>query len=691
MAQTTTKLYLTKWAYVKKSSPSIVVDITGQDNLQLQRYASSGVETQVYVGFDALSASLKRKRLYSVSAVFAMNIGSVGNSTYAFLCPSSSDFNPSTLVWTNRPAQEGNLQLISSEIFGKTDNSYSVYGDIVADEERSQLAAAFLKNNAGFFYSALSSGATIGSTKVSYVYNKLGNNSLPYIEIFYDNSVNVKSKVSVVNAPTSGYVNPLESAYFSWKYEKDDTYFCADENFAQSSAVFYWKYSTDESYTVVQVSGSQTDLTIPANTFDNLKTVQWYIQGTDDGGTVSETPVYSFSTADAYIISTPTEPINVIKDGSAEIDFQWSYSSPNGTTPSGWSLWYKSANDGTYIKLVQMSGAATSYTAAANTFPAGEIQWYVLMYNQDNVGPSPDNVEKATFINYASPTVSNVSADAVPFSTVRWQASDQQAYRIMVDNVLYGPYFGTEKSFELPDYLADGDHVIKVSVVGTYSLWSDWGQVTVTIQNVPGQNISLDADAVTDVELIISTPEIESTFLIYRDDVLIAKTNRNQFTDRFVLGEHTYKVVSKLANGNYSISNEISRIACVKNANIALLEGGEWLEIKFNPKDQSDPQYTDSVMASYNHLSGSEFPSATVSQYRDLTVTFSAVFLYTQKEEQKRFESMFRKPVIIKFKDGTVFVGILGSWAKTPFRHFYMAYTFTVTQIDFEDYIDDTE
>ena len=260
-----------------------------------------------------------------------------------------------------------------------------------------------------------------------------------------------------------------------------------------------------------------------------------------------------------------------------------------------------------------------------------------------------------------------------------------------MDDVIYGPYFGTEKSFAIPDCLEDGEHIIGVSVVGTYGLWSEWEEHIIDVLNDPGEAVSLDSEACIDIKLFIDTQDAAKNFQIYRDGVQIAKTNKSVFTDRFALGEHTYKVVNKLENGNYTASNEVVRFSCVKNANIALLSGGEWLEIKYTLKSNSDPEYEDAVEITYNHLAGSDYPSAVISQYLDKKVNYSAVFLFNQADERKTFESMFKKPVIIKFADGTLFAGILDSWSKHPVKKYYTSYTFTVTRMDIEDYVDDTK
>ena len=492
----------------------------------------------------------------------------------------------------------------------------------------------------------------------------------------------LSSQITPSSSPTSGYVNPRNSVPFSWNYVD------ALGTVEAGASTLHWRVSGSENWTNVQAASGATSLTIPANTFPTASTIEWYLSGTDASGYASQTSVYSFSTAAGAVTATAISPSNTIESNNAPITFRWSYSSSDGFQPSRYQFKWKLATDTEYTTLLDETDVVTEYTFPADTFPAGEIRWGVLPYNIDGVSGTGST---QTFICYGAPAAPVVYAEAKPYTTVTWQASDQQAFKIRVDDTVYGPYFGTEKSFELPDYLEDGEHTVGVSVVGTYGLWSDWGESIITVQNAPGPDIILTAEADVDVTLQITAAGEGQTFLIYRDDVLIGKTGQNTFTDRFVLGEHTYRVISKLPEGNYSMSDEVTAEAVVEDLSIAPLTGGEWLLIPYSLRDQIDPAYQATVTSTYHHVSGSEYPSAVISPCRDLSVSGSALFLSGQRSEQKRFEELFGQAVIIKFRDGTVFVGVLDSWNREPNRWHYTAYTFTVRQIEFEDYVDDTE
>lgn len=76
--------------------------------------------------------------------------------------------------------------------------------------------------------------------------------------------------------------------------------------------------------------------------------------------------------------ATPTEPVNVTKDGEQQITFKWTYSG-NGTQTKAQLQWKTSSGD--WQSLGTVNGAGTSYTAAAYKFPQGAISWRVRVTN----------------------------------------------------------------------------------------------------------------------------------------------------------------------------------------------------------------------------------------------------------------------------------------------------------------------
>lgn len=489
------------------------------------------------------------------------------------------------------------------------------------------------------------------------------------------------TKVTPTNSPTSGYVNPRNSVTFSWNYVD------ALGTVEAGASTLHWRVSGSENWTDVQAASGATSLTIPANTFQTASTIEWYLSGTDSSGYASQTSVYSFSTAAGAVTAQAVSPSNTVQSNNQPITFNWTYSSPDGFAPSRYKFMWKLVTDANWTTLVDSTDVVNTYTFPAYTFPAGEIRWEVVPYNIDEVAGTGQSV---TFVCYGAPDAPVVYAENAPFTTVTWQASDQQSYRIKVDDVVYGPYFGTEKTFAIPDRLEDGEHTIGVSVVGTYGLWSEWGTSIINVQNVPGAEIVLGGTGGIDTFLSWTTAEATSDFLVFRDGVQIGHTEEITFVDRYAVGEHTYKVINRLPSGNYSESNEVVLESHADGTYISLLDGGEWLKIKYMLKDSSDQQYEESIETVYNHFAGSDYPSVSISRYRERRLSYSAVFLYVDEADHTAFKNMLRKPVVMKFENGNVIAGVIDSWTVIHRKQYYTAYTFTLRQIEFEDYTDDT-
>ena len=680
MANASVRVNAKNFAKVSSDIPNTHISVlTPGPNILYTNYTKDG--DWMLFQIDDPTSVLGTHRLYDVKAVFSVG---ASTGTTSWINPLKGGYNPDTVTFNSKPAYYDDIgspiggPMGSTGATERTDYTFITGSTAIA---KSRVAYEFIEHCGGVFVPAQKS--------VRFdLYTNLIDSSAPYLEFFYDDTETVDGQIVLKSGPISGYRNPREATTFTWGYKRVGDYYCAAD-FTQTSAILYWKESEAETYNEIDISGNQQKVTIPGNTLPAGTIIQWYVQGTEAGGFTSQTDTYSFSTTAGEVTATQVSPINIIKANNDKIAFKWKYTSADGFQPSRYQLCWKlpSEDSSQWHQLVDSTDVVSEYVVPENTFPVGEIQWIVRPYNIDGTLGA---YTSASFISYGAPDTPVVYATDVPYTTITWQAEDQQAYQIKVDDIVYGPYFGTEKSFEVPDYLSDGEHLISVSVVGTYALWSAWGETTVQIQNVPGDNINLESEACRDIELFIDTQEDEHNFLIYRDGKVIAKTNQTMFVDRFALGEHTYKVVNKLADGNYTVSNELTRIACVYNTHIALLGGDEWLEIKYTLKSNSDPQYEYSVMATYNHLAGSSYPSASISEYQEKRVNYSAVFLFNQEDERKMFENMFKKPVVVKFADGTVFVGVLDSWTKKTVKKYYTAYTFGITRLDFEDYIDDT-
>ena len=121
---------------------------------------------------------------------------------------------------------------------------------------------------------------------------------------------------------------------------------------------------------------------------------------------------------------------------------------------------------------------------------------------------------------------------------------------------------------------------------------------------------------------------------------------------------------------------------------VALLNGEEWVRIEHGKKSQSEPKYNDKMSVGYTHLSGHRYPVADYFEFYDTDAEYTAVFLYTEEKERRRFVSMFGKPVILKTPDDEVVIGILEGWTRESREQKVNTYSFTIHRVDWGDFID---
>lgn len=494
----------------------------------------------------------------------------------------------------------------------------------------------------------------------------------------------VTTQITPQNSPTSGYADPRNAIKFQW-------YFASTGGAVpQASATFYWRISGVSEWTSVAASGSTASVTIPANTFPVASTIEWYISGTDVGGTSSTSQVYSFSTAAETAYAYPQAPIGVTVDTGKAVTVHWILANADGTQPSRVELSYKLANESSWTTIHAENAAFTEWTTAAGYFPVGEIEWRVIATNRDGVeGPAG----AAAFISLRAPDAPvGLTATAVPRTTIRWQGGDQEAYEILIDGETVQQAYGTEVNEWTPDFvLEDGIHVIAVRIQGPYGLWSDPSITTIDVQNqIPAgwEDLTLAGRFDVDAILLMSgaaSPASPSANW-FRDGKRIAVTHGSrEYADRYVLGEHRYWVELWAEDGNYARSNVLTGTLKSCITRIALFEGGGWVDLKLSENSASEQGFTYGRTASARHVLGTAYPVLEVSEFEDLSGSYDCAFRDTESAAQ--LEAMRGRVVILKSRGGRVLIGLL-SPLETRYTDFYIACRFTVTAIDWEDFRD---
>ena len=485
---------------------------------------------------------------------------------------------------------------------------------------------------------------------------------------------------AVTNA--EGYVNPHVAQTFKWKLVPDGDYYCY-AGWTTASATLYWRQAGASTWNSVAAAAGSSEVILPAETLP-AGSVEWYVTATDDQGTTASSEIYTISTADTLHTATPVYPIDTTENGDAGIRFIWTDASDTGAAPTGADLQYSDDQGATWTDFASPRTSATQYDAPGGGFPPGVLLWRVRSLNADGVaGPWSDAV---SFLCFAAPDPPILDSDGKPFLTVTWQSSGQRAYRVTVDGKAYGPYFGDGKSFSVPEYLSDGSHVVRVEIQNEYGLWNG-AEITVTVANVPGQPVILSGSFDRDAALRWTCEDAAADFLIYRDDVQIGHTSGYSFTDRTVLGFHTWKVINRLPGGYYTASNTVSGTLCTEGLALALLAGGPWLDLTLSTNAIRTTTAAAGCSVVLRQFAGREYPDAEAAPYKTLQISFDVSWTPAQADQARAFEALIGEAIIFKEPGEEAFVGVLSAFQRShsfPGR----SYTATVQRIHWREYVD---
>lgn len=387
----------------------------------------------------------------------------------------------------------------------------------------------------------------------------------------------------------------------------------------------------------------------------------------------------SFSTADAETSATPIQPADVLIDNAEDITFSWETKNRYGNSAASSELQY--STDGVnWQTFASVPGPRTSFSAAASVFPVGRCLWRVRSYNLDNVAGAWSS--PAQFILIGAPTIDGVNILPVPFASIAWQATGQQAYEVIVDGESQGILFGEGQSFTCESYLEDGEHTIGVRVQNTFGLWSETEERMFTVTNMPGTEITLRAGFDRDAQLSWETESAQPQFAVYRDGERIAATEETSYTDILALGEHSYYVINVLPDGYYTKSNVVTGTMSTEVTLIGAAQNhAGWLELRLTANDPDEQIFSYQRTGSLRHFTGAKLPVLELSKFVDGSGTYDVAF--TDEEDIRAFEALKGQVVIIKSRGGNVVVGPMLQLQKRV-GDFFTVFDFTVQRIDWE-------
>lgn len=481
-------------------------------------------------------------------------------------------------------------------------------------------------------------------------------------------------------SPSRGSIVAANSNTFSWR-ESVNGYCYADVS--RTSAKFRWRKSASDTVKEIDVPGTATSITIPANTFSG-DSIQWQISVTANSGVTTTSDWMTLSLTDVESTAVAVAPDRAVLDGASDNVFKWEHIISTGTAQTKAEL-QQSTDSSTWTALATVTGAANTWTAPAGTFTSGTKYWRVRTYNSKGAaGAWSAATQFIVLAAPATPPVSIVSTEPRP--EIRWQSDEQQAYQVEIDGVYAsGTRFGTGKTWKAPFYLADGSYTARVRVQNEYGFWSPWGTAALPVVNVPGGAITLTAEG--GIEAALSwTPGSFDYYLVYRNGVAIAKVTEPSHTDAASIGGVRYQVRGCYDNSdNYSLSEAVEITVGTDNVRLYDMERGEWLHFLYDSSAHRSTGLSLSQDIQYVQLSGHTYPVAERSEFKSRALRIACVC--ADDAERQSLRALLGHLTCCKTPEGNMIIGYPASITENS-DDFFSTYSFTIEQIDRKEEID---
>ena len=643
----------------------------------------------ILLKFGEPAAAYKYKRVTMVRLViYAMPtagiLGSWGSAYIAAYGQGLAEpLDTSTVTYATQPKLYGNGDGVGSARWSELNQVVQaevVFSMSLYEAARKKNLESGMRN--GFAFAFSSGGDGRASEAIFY---GVKSSYKPFLECEYsDDDVGIQASDF---APSSGaFVNRKQKNTLTWacKDDTDLTQVCFAE-IKQTSAVFEWRVKNANTSSTINVSGSTTSCTVPANTFPS-GTIEWRVKVTANSGTTTTSAWQEITTTDVTPTAKPVSPSGIVIDATIANRFSWQHIISTGTPQSKADLQW-SADGTTWNTLATVTGENQYYDVPANTFTSGTKYWRVRTYNTD--GTASTWSEKAEFIAINAPSAPSIVIQSTgPRPRITWQTSEQEAYQLTLSNgYASGTVYGAEKAWRSPVYLADGSYTVRVRVQNKYGMWSEWSAAALPISHTEGEAITLTVTADHEAALTWQTAGSYDFYIVERDGAAIARTVQKQYVDHTSIGSVTYRVRGCYADSdNYGVSNSDTVEVLPETNMICDLETGVWLEMRLSETQLRTNRTSFSAGVSTVHLAGLAYPVEERSEQRDRALSVACAWPHAQRAAALALEALVGRLVCLKDRYGNMAIGTLPS-LESNCDEFMRRYSFTISHTNREEAI----
>lgn len=448
------------------------------------------------------------------------------------------------------------------------------------------------------------------------------------------------------------------------------------------SCLLHWRYLGDTNYIEIPLTAIN-EYTFPAGTFET-GTIEWQVSVTANSGVVTSTPWTTVQVAEPASTARTLFPNNTVIDGASPITFSWEHIISSGTSPSGFDL-QTSHDQVEWTLLLAEKTALTTAEIPGKTFTSGDLYWRVRTYNLDGI--AGEWSDAAHCIVIAAPDVPSVTANEnAPRFSIRWHQFDQQGYEIKLDDTVICKKYGSQAGYTYDRYLDPGTYSIKVRIQNQYGLWSDWGEMILTMAESEEPPIALSVAANNHVaHLSWETDGDYDAYLIYRNGTAIATIKGYKYIDQLAAGHATYQVRGIYNDsGRCGTSPKCELFVQVNKMVISDVSNLNWIELDKSVSSLRSIQQSKSCSSTYNHFIGSALPSVDVGEAEYHSFELDCAWKNTDLGYAHAFEALVGKVVFIKTTTGRSVTALMDSFQKAENR-FWTSYQAYLTPVDWEE------
>lgn len=393
---------------------------------------------------------------------------------------------------------------------------------------------------------------------------------------------------------------------------------------------------------------------------------------------------------DTYNMTPSGGVIQMISD---EIKLKWvlslSNDVPEGITiteyPTTYNILYSINSGESWIVAVENAPVEIvdgeyRYTILPNTLPAGIITWKASPVIDGYVITT---YHKENFVVRVQASTSSITCDGKPQPTLSWVSSSQVAYQVRFADFDSGAIYGTETSYTIPYYYADGNYPVQVRTQASNGVWSDWTELEyVAITNITAAGeITLTAKASRHAVVVNwETTTNYVNYILYRNNIPIYVGADSTYTDIGANGNAIYILRGIASNGYYTQSNTVNVDATPKIDCIYDMESKSWIQLKLSLSSRSR-NYAKSVQTYYKYYAGRTKPIAFTESNTEHSLSVS--YAFKTREEAERILNLAGKTVIYKDTNGGIIIGILTDPAYQSERVYPVS--FTIDEIDYNE------